>query len=566
MAKMKDRYQLDPLSRIPDVWILDSSFQKLGLIDDYTSLIWSRRYYEVGDFELYVRVTDKSMSLLNVDLSSTVRFIMRNDTKEVMRVEKVEISVDAEEGDFITASGRDLRCLLYQRVYGFDKTFGEIIDSEVTGEPLMNNSVYVPNVIYDMVNTALVNAEPDERKMPYQTIGTTPSIDNVSTTAMMLSKSDNVGEKTEELCTDFRIGWRNEWNGSKIVFECYEGSDKTDSVIFSEEFANLIKLTSTEDLEDFYNVMMLYNKYTDEQGVEHENDTMFGNSSGFVRFEKAFSGSDDFDIPSTSALNALAISFKLPTSYNVRVVDVNYNSDNEITSVIDHGSDYPNDEDDGHTGNDYMSSDPRFIITGYKVDTVGIGNRHYYIDAGFLRYDFTIYSDEWLNTLKGYFDQYGGHIETVDGVDVYRVGLDSNGKPVIKVTGYAYVGYWPWDRRDNLQPYWNLTIPAQYSDTGEAVDFQMTKFPLGIEMELPSILVEDRYMAKAYSMVEESLSTGNYEGEIAPDVNYTYREDYDIGDRIRIRTDIGIEKDVRITEAVETFDSDGYNIEVKFGV
>ena len=109
MPQIKDRYSIDPYSKIPDVWILDSNFQKLGLIDDYTSLIWSRRYYEVGDFELDERVTDKNLKLLNVDLSTTARFIMRNDTTEVMRIEKIEIATDAEEGDFITASGRDWR-------------------------------------------------------------------------------------------------------------------------------------------------------------------------------------------------------------------------------------------------------------------------------------------------------------------------------------------------------------------------------------------------------------------------------------------------------------------------
>ena len=210
MSEIKDNYTIEPYEKIPDVWILNGSFQKLGLIDDYTSLIWSRRYYEVGDFELYVRVTDKNMNLLNVDLSETARFIMRNDTKEVMRIEKVEISVDAEEGDFITASGRDLRCLLYQRCTMMDDLFGNSIESPISGDITNADAVKIVDVIYSLVNDNVVNPHysftlpftglvitiPDEdRMMPLVETGKKPEIEGASTSSMVIDVGTNVGEK-----------------------------------------------------------------------------------------------------------------------------------------------------------------------------------------------------------------------------------------------------------------------------------------------------------------------------------------------------------------------------------
>lgn len=631
MAKMKDRYQLDPLSRIPDVWILDSSFQKLGLIDDYTSLIWSRRYYEVGDFELYVRVTDKNMSLLNVDLSSTVRFIMRNDTKEVMRIEKVEISVDAEEGDFITASGRDLRCLLYQRCTMMETEYGELITSPITGEDETDNTVKIADVVYDLIRLNLVNPETtviDEdgnsstvsdtkRKMPYLTYDTS-SKPSVGTAAMVISEGENVGEKIEELCNDFRIGWKAEWNGSNIVFRCYEGQDRSSTVIFSEEFANLIRFIDTEDLEDFYNVMVLLNEHTDENGVVDKDLVSFGNASGMLRFEKSFSGSEDLDVSTTTSLRDLAYTFKFPSEYKLTYQTYEWAHDNDegydSYAAVNYGSNTPNPRDKsdpedeseaGRTGNDYMSSNGLVVITACETWEENY-NRNWTADIMMKEYYFRIYSESWLNELREYDNS--GTIVTEKGIQYYKLTNVPVGNGHVR-TNYHMI------QRPNQVPIgeygasWNLMITGTYTEDGQDIDvahalhfvgnaewadshgyptseypdrvtgwadgsgapkftdyIENWCFPLSMEINLSDILVRERYMAKAYSMVEEALSTSDFEGEIAPDVNYTYREDYDIGDRIRIRTDIGIEKDVRITEAVETFDSDGYNIEVKFGV
>lgn len=605
MPEIKDRYQLDPYKSIPDVWILDEDFQKMDIIDDYTSLIWSRRYYEVGDFELYVRVTDKNLRLLNVDLSNTVRFIMRNDTKEVMRIEKIEISTDAEEGDFITASGRDLRCLLYQRVTRTEEKYGTTIESPVNGDILNSNTTKIVDVIYDLVNLNVANpmktgfiisglflkptqVSDEIRKMPYFTMGTKPDLD-IATSAMSVGYGENIGEKVEELCNDFRIGWKAEWNGSQIVFSCYEGADRTREVVFSEEFCNLVKFTNTENLEDFYNTMILFNTEVDEDGNESATDVVtFGEEAGFVRFEKGFNGSEDLDVPTTSTLRELLFAYKLPSSYNVHWISMTETSSGGSDPTYtyhyhEEDSSTPNPDDENRTGNDYMSADdPKIIITAYSASEGSWwGDDVWNISIDFLYYPFRIYSDEYLDDLKSATGNCGT-VENINGVECYVVTRDNDPNKVLHIgTGIIRNKYWPWDADTGYfgNP-WALTIPAEYSEDGEEHVFTIADgtsssyndetrwncVPFSFDIELSSILINDRYTAKAYGMVEEALSTNDFEGEIAPDINYTYREDYDIGDKIRIKTDIGIQKDVRILEAVETFDSDGYNIEVKFGV
>lgn len=613
MPRITDRYQLDPYTKITDVWILNGNFQKLCLIDDYTSLIWSRRYYEVGDFELYVRVTEKNLKYLNVDLSSTTRFIMRNDTKEVMRIEKIEISVNAEEGDFITVSGRDLRQLLYQRCTTIPNDYGTTIESPINSEIQNSNAVKIVDVIYDLISKNVVNPQTpamkidttqfpffqivyeldEKRHIPFSALGRKPSI-NASTSAMTIDRGENVGEKIEELCNDFKIGWKAEWNGSSIVFSCYEGANRTSSVIFSEEFANLISFTNTEDLEDFYNTMILINTSENDDGTESTSTTTFGEHSGFTRFEKVFTGNEDMNVSEITKLRDLLYAYKLPSSYKVEYVwyefDHNEGGSDGTDFYIFHnyGSDTPNPQDipegeeTGRTGNDYMSDDGKIIITAYKYSPRSWwGDEVWTIKVSFLEYAFRIYSDEWLNELQIATD-YSGHIEERNGIRYYVVTASEDKTGLLDVgTGEIRDKYWPWNNDIGDFDYpWSLTIPAEYAEDGQehvitiadglvtsspANEYQKL-VPFSFDITLSSLFLRDRYMAKAYSMVEEALSTNEFEGEIAPDVNYEYRKDYDIGDKIRIKTDIGIDKDVRILEAVETFDSDGYNIEVKFGV
>lgn len=609
MPRINNSYEIKPYEKITDVWILNESFQKIGLIDDYTSLIWSRRYYEVGDFELYVRVTEKNLEMLDVDLSSVARFIMRNDTKEVMRIEKIEISVDAEEGDFITASGRDLRELLYQRCTMIKTEYGTMIESPINSEVQNSNAVKIVDVIYDLIKLNVTNPQistvqvtdkfpfieivqtlDTKRYIPKSELGSRPNI-SAGTSAMSIDMGENVGEKIEELCNDFRIGWEAEWNGSNIVFRCYEGADKTASVIFSEQFSNLVNFTNTEDLEDFYNTMILINTNPDDDTTDK---VTFGEHSGYTRFEKVFTGEEDMDVSNITVLRDLLYAYKLPKAYNVQYVWYEFDHNDGGSDGTDYyvfhnyGSDTPNPQDvpegeeTGRTGNDYMSDDGKIIITAYKYSPRSWwGDEVWTIKVSFLEYYFRVYSDEWLSELQQATNN-EGHLETIKGIRYYVVTSSEDTAGILDIgTGEIRDKYWPWDGDIGEFNFpWALTIPAEYSEDGQEhvitiADGLVTSspaseyeklVPFSFNVTLSELFLRDRYMAKAYSMVEEALSTNEFEGEIAPDVNYTYREDYDVGDKIRIKTDIGIQKDVRILEAVETFDSDGYNIEVKFGV
>ena len=91
-----------------DLMILDASFAPLGVVDAFFSLQWTRRYYEVGSFELH---TDMAWYAL----LRQGRYVYRSDAAEVGVIEGLAYT-QSETEEELTVSGRFLECLLERRV------------------------------------------------------------------------------------------------------------------------------------------------------------------------------------------------------------------------------------------------------------------------------------------------------------------------------------------------------------------------------------------------------------------------------------------------------------------
>ena len=94
-----------------DFNIHDQSGTWVGIVENPASAIWTRRYQQPGDFELYFPATAEMLALLTDDC-----YITREDAQEVMIIEHVEIKTDADEGNYILVSGRGAECLTERRI------------------------------------------------------------------------------------------------------------------------------------------------------------------------------------------------------------------------------------------------------------------------------------------------------------------------------------------------------------------------------------------------------------------------------------------------------------------
>ena len=94
------------------VWTYDGNeFEKTHVIDYAESVIWVSRYRDCGEFEIYVPASKELVELFQGEVLFT-----RNDSDTTMVLEKIQLTTDAENGDYLIVSGRSLESVLSRRV------------------------------------------------------------------------------------------------------------------------------------------------------------------------------------------------------------------------------------------------------------------------------------------------------------------------------------------------------------------------------------------------------------------------------------------------------------------
>jgi len=94
-----------------DIYVLDTNFQVVGIVDTYESFIWTDRFRSYGDFEIY---TSFDISLVN--LCKQDYYLWIKDSDHMMIIEGLEIESDAENGNKLKITGRSLESIIDRRI------------------------------------------------------------------------------------------------------------------------------------------------------------------------------------------------------------------------------------------------------------------------------------------------------------------------------------------------------------------------------------------------------------------------------------------------------------------
>lgn len=197
-----------------EVRIYGRDLYRKGQIENQTSLIWTRKFYEPGTFELHAPITDENLYLLQKD-----NIIGKKGSAEAGIIENIE----KEESDIkneITVKGRFLSSYMDRRL--IKKTVNFSGKTEVAMRQLYSGVVPLP-----LVELGSLNGFPES--VEFQV-----TMKNLLTYESKLSRAGAIG---------FRF--RPDFRERKIVFETYQGKDRTFSqhennrVIFSESYNNL---------------------------------------------------------------------------------------------------------------------------------------------------------------------------------------------------------------------------------------------------------------------------------------------------------------------------------------
>lgn len=250
-----------------EFYILNPSLEIIGLIDTYKSAIWTGRYYTSGDFELYVPATDKNMSLLQKD-----NYVVRvDDTTKAAIIQRVGISTDAEEGDYITASGKSLKNILSRRIMWKQTRY--------TG--------YLEKILRQMVKDNFINADISARNMSQLELG-----DEIGLAYTMQKQmtGDNIETAMTEICQSYGIGFDIlfDLENRKFKFVLLNGVDRSYNqsinpfVVFSPDFDNIISSDYANDKANFKNTAQVAGE---GQGVDRVKIAVGNNYAGINRYE-----------------------------------------------------------------------------------------------------------------------------------------------------------------------------------------------------------------------------------------------------------------------------------------
>lgn len=252
-----------------DVYVLDKDFSILDVCDDYKSIIWTTRYFSPGDFELYLPATDKNIMLLKEDRYCVREQDRTNDTfKNVMVIQKVQITTSVEDGNYLIVTGQCLKSILARRIIWQQTTITGLFELGI-------RKIVLENAISPTISA---------RKIPQLELGTlqgyTDTMDKQVTGA-------NLADFIEEMCTAYGIGWDVYIQNKKMRFEFYKGEDRSYNqtvnpyVVFSPEFDNLLTTDYQYDKTDHRNVALVAGE---GEGLDRTTVTV-GTASGLDRYE-----------------------------------------------------------------------------------------------------------------------------------------------------------------------------------------------------------------------------------------------------------------------------------------
>ena len=200
--------------------IYDSTLKRKGVVENHSSLIWTRKYFEPGDFELHVPLTDENISLLPKG-----SIITKDNTVEAGIIESIVYTDNYDQKD-IVVSGRFLSSLFDRRLVKNTFSWNSLVE---TGMRSLVSSV-----------EAIPLLELGTLQGFVETVTFQVTMKELLATLTKLSKSSGIGYRVKPVFTS-----------REMLFECYKGVDRSvdqhvnNRVIFSDVFNNLEQVQYT---------------------------------------------------------------------------------------------------------------------------------------------------------------------------------------------------------------------------------------------------------------------------------------------------------------------------------
>lgn len=222
-----------------NIYVMNQDLQKIGVVDNYTSLIWATRYIEFGDCEIYAPATQENLALFQIN-----NYIMREDDDMICRIETVELNTNVETGNYLIITGTDCRKILNQRIVWKTTSF----------------SGQAETFIRRLITQNIISPTDSDRVIPRFVLGEYYGFD------IWISLQTSyvpIGDKIAEICRMYGYGFKVTFDGNNFVFDIYKGADRSFNqnenpyVVFSEDYENLKSSKYLVDASNYGSVALI---------------------------------------------------------------------------------------------------------------------------------------------------------------------------------------------------------------------------------------------------------------------------------------------------------------------
>lgn len=246
----------------------NSAFILQAIIDDFKEISFERNLYQAGTFTITINYNIPNA--LKFQRGMFVQF--GNDPYDFGEIITINDSIGADgKGSQIrTITGYDSRYILKRRVI----------------KNMNSNGLWVMTAKGELCLRSLIDSQcgsgaESKRQLPI--INVIPDPTNAIGAEYSVSEQfTNLYEVCKTIATQSEIGWRFAFNGT-LTLECFEGTDKSQTVQFSTSFDSLANGEFSDSSESFSNAIYVGGKGDNEERDIYEGEN--GTPSGLDRFE-----------------------------------------------------------------------------------------------------------------------------------------------------------------------------------------------------------------------------------------------------------------------------------------
>ena len=217
-----------------ELLLLDHNFEEIGMIDNFVSLQWIRKYYDVGQFILscsteYFRLLDEA----------TYIFIKH---KELAMINEIKMEISSDNNYSLSVLGSFIEAILDDRV--------------IVGEHVFNGSH--EEIARNLLTNNFINPSDANRKISNLSLGV---FKNIGHSTSLEIKSKSIGKSLYTFLKEHELSQRItfDYMTNKLIYEIYQGLNRTDNqslnswALFSDELEITSNSSYSKDVSTFKN-------------------------------------------------------------------------------------------------------------------------------------------------------------------------------------------------------------------------------------------------------------------------------------------------------------------------